>query len=203
MRGAEHAIVTAVVLAAGSSRRMGQNKLLLPLGKETVVRRSVRTAIESGVDQVVVVLGHESARVARELVGLSCVSVVNADHEGGVGTSLHLGVARAAADARAVVIVLADMPFVTSEMVATLVERYRATGAPLVVSEYGDVEAPPILYDRALFPELLGTPGERCAKQVVRAHKAEAIVVAWPEEALRDIDVNEDYEHVRSQLAGA
>jgi molybdenum cofactor cytidylyltransferase len=195
MFGAEHAIVTAVVLAAGSSRRMGENKLLLPLGKETVVRRSVRTAIESGVDQVVVVLGHESGRVARELVGLSCVSVVNPDHEAGVGTSLHLGVTRAARDAGAVVVVLADMPFVTSEMITTLVERYRATGAPLVVSEYGDVEA--------LFAELLATPGERCAKQVVKRHRPEAIVVAWPEEALRDIDVNEDYEHARSQLKGA
>jgi CTP:molybdopterin cytidylyltransferase MocA len=72
-----------------------------------------------------------------------------------------------------------------------------------VVSEYGDVEAPPILYDRALFAELLATPGERCAKQVVKRHRPEAIVVAWPEEALRDIDVNEDYEHARSQLKGA
>jgi molybdenum cofactor cytidylyltransferase len=102
--------------------------------------------------------------------------------------------------ADALVVVLADMPFVTAEMIAALVERYRATRAPLVVSHYGDVQAPPTLYDRALFAELLQIPGERCAKQVVRRHEPEAVVVDWPAAALRDIDVPADYEDVRAGL---
>lgn len=202
MPSTERTLVAAVVLAAGSSTRMGRNKLLLELGGETVVRRCARTAVESGVDRVMVVLGHEAERVASELLGLSCESVVNPDHGEGVGTSLQLGVTRAGAEAGAIVVVLADMPFVSAAMIRTLVERYRATGAPLVVSQYGDVRAPPILYDRALFAELLSIPGERCAKQVVRHHEQEAVIVDWPEEALRDIDVAEDYERARSQLAG-
>ena len=73
-------------------------------------------------------------------------------------------------------------------------------GAPLVVSHYGDVQAPPTLYARALFEELLSIPGERCAKQVVRRHEHEAEVVAWPVTALRDIDVPADYEGARADL---
>jgi molybdenum cofactor cytidylyltransferase len=203
MPPAERTIVAAVVLAAGSSTRMGRNKLLLELGGETVVRRSARAAIGAGVDRVVVVLGHEAERVGAELSGLPCLAVVNPDHAQGVGTSLHLGVERAASEAGAVVVVLADMPFVTAGMIGTVVARYRATGKPLVVSQYGDVEAPPILYDRALFGELLSVPGERCAKVVVRRHKHEAAVVPWPVEALRDIDVADDYERARADLAGA
>ena len=192
--------VAAVVLAAGASSRMGRNKLLLDVGGETLVRRAVRAAAGGGVDEVVVVLGHDEARVRAELDGLPCVAVLNPDHAEGAGTSVRTGVRHVQGDADALVVVLADMPFVTAEMIATLVERYRATRAPLVVSHYGDVQAPPTLYDRALFAELLQIPGERCAKQVVRRHEQEAAVVDWPAAALRDIDVPADYEDVRAGL---
>ena len=197
----ERGTVAAVVLAAGSSTRMGRNKLLLELAGESVVRRAVRAAVQAGVDRVVVVLGHEEDRVRAELSGLACRTIVNPDHAQGVGTSVQAGV-REAADADAVVVVLADMPFVTAGMIAALVERYRATGAPVVASHYGDVQAPPTLYDRALFAELLSIPGERCAKQVVRRHEHEAAVLDWPVDALKDIDVPADYEGIRAHLAG-
>ncbi len=186
--------VAAVVLAAGSSTRMGRNKLLLALEGEPLVRRAVRATLEAGVDRVVVVLGHEAERVRAALAGLPCDTVMNPDHVRGVGTSVHTGVRQASAEADAILIVLADMPFVTSAMIAATVERYRATGVPLVVSRYGDVQAPPTLYDRTLFAELLSIDDERCAKQVVRRHQGQAEVVTWPKDALQDVDVPADYE---------
>jgi molybdenum cofactor cytidylyltransferase len=198
---AERPHVAAVVLAAGSSTRMGRNKLLLELGGETLVRRAVRSAAGAGVDDVVVVLGHEEPRVRAELAGLACTPVVNPDHAEGAGTSVRAGVRRRA-DADAIVVVLADMPFVTAGMIATLVERYRETRPLLVVSHYGEVQAPPTLYDRALFEELLRIPGERGAKEVVRRHEKDAVVVRWPESARRDVDVPADYEGARAELAG-
>jgi len=194
--------VAAVVLAAGSSSRMGRNKLLLELAGETLVRRAVRSAVAAGVDDVVVVLGHEEPRVRAELAGLACIPVVNPDHAEGAGTSVRTGVRHLAGGAEAIVVVLADMPFVTAEMIAAVVDRYRQTRPPLVASHYGDVQAPPTLYDRALFDELLRIPGERGAKEVVRRHEQEAVVVRWPESARRDIDVPADYESARAELAG-
>lgn len=194
--------MAAVVLAAGSSSRMGRNKLLLDLGGETLVRRSVRAAVEAGVDEVIVVLGHDEPLVRAELAGLGCTLALNPDHAEGAGTSVRTGVRHAAPRTDAIVVVLADMPFVTAEMIATLAARYRETRPPLVASHYGAVQAPPTLYDRSLFAELLQIPGERCAKQVVRRHEQEAVVVAWPESALRDIDVPADYEGARAELAG-
>jgi molybdenum cofactor cytidylyltransferase len=193
--------VAGVVLAAGSSARLGRNKLLLELNGETVVRRAVRTALLAGLDPVIVVLGHEAEQVRAALVGLPCEAVVNPDHARGVGSSLHAGVARVPAAAEAFVLILADMPFVTVEMLATLLARYRETEAPLLVCGYGEVEAPPSLFTRCLFGELLATDDERCAKKVVRAHRDVAVVVAWPETALQDIDVPNDYAQVRALLA--
>ena len=198
----ERARLAAVVLAAGSSTRMGRNKLLLELGGETLVRGAVRAAVGAGVDQVVVVLGHQETQVRAELLGLPCTFVLNPDHAEGAGTSVRTGVRQVAADTDAIVVMLADMPFVTADMIATLAQRYRDTRPPLVASHYGDVQAPPTLYDRVPFEELLNIPGERCAKQVVRRHESEAVVVAWPESALRDIDVPADYEGARAELAG-
>jgi len=162
----------------------------------------VRAALESGVGRVVVVLGHEEARVRAALEGLPCTMVVNPDHAKGQGTSLHAGLRQVSADADAVVFVLADMPFVTAAMIRTLVDRHQVAHAPVVVSQYGDVPAPPTLFDRALFPELLAIGDEQGAKHVARRHLSEAEVVTWPPEASRDIDVRADYDAVRRGDAG-
>lgn len=175
---------------------MGRNKLLLEIGGETLVRRAVRAAGGSGVDRVIVVLGHDEARIRAQLEGLPCEAVVNPDHARGAGTSVHTGVRQVEAEASAVVIVLADMPFVTAAMIAGLVDRYRATRAPVVFSRYGDIQAPPTLYDRALFAELLAIDDDRGGKQVVLRHQAEAEAMAWPESALQDIDSPADYERI-------
>ena len=193
------AACAGVVLAAGASTRMGENKLLFRLDGESLVARAVRRAAEAGLDPVVVVLGHEAPRVERGLEGLPCRPVVNPDHASGQGSSFRAGIAAVAAAAPAAVVLLADMPHVTSAMIAALVERYRASGAPLVVSEYGGVPAPPTLYDRTLFAEIVS--GKGCGKDVVRRHRAEAEAVAWPAERLADLDEPGDVERLRESGA--
>lgn len=193
--------VAGVVLAAGVSNRMGRNKMLLPLDGESILRRAVGRAVAAGLDPVVVVLGHDADRARGELAGIPCQPVVNPDYARGVNVSLRAGVAALPAGACAAVVMLADMPFVTTRMIETLVERYRETAAPLVISDYDGVNAPPILYDRSLFAELGAMEGEGCGKQVVKRHRGEAVTVPWPAEALADVDVPADYERVRAGLA--
>lgn len=196
--------VAAVVLAAGSSSRMGgRNKLLLEVDGESLVRRAVGVARDAGLDPVVVVLGHDSDRVADELDGLDCVPVVNPDHAEGIHASVRFGIDRLPESAAAAVVMLADMPFVSSSMLRRLVDRYRGGEAPLVISRYGDdVNAPPMLYDRCLFGELR-TMKRRCGREVVQRHRDEADEVVWPETALTDLDTPEDFERVRARITGA
>jgi molybdenum cofactor cytidylyltransferase len=193
--------VAGILLAAGLSSRMGSNKLLFDLGGESVLRGAARRALAGGLSPLLVVLGHEVERTRLELEGLAiadCQVVINPDYESGITSSIKAGVTALGETAAALVVMLADMPFVTVEMIAGLVERYRSTGAPLVISDYAGVTAPPMLYDRSLFPELLTMKPEGCGKQMVKRHRHEAEVLAWPEAALVDIDVPEDYARVRS-----
>jgi molybdenum cofactor cytidylyltransferase len=192
--------VAGIVLAAGPSTRMGENKLLLRLEGETVLARAVRCATAAGLDPVIVVLGHEAARVAAHLEGLPCRTVVNPDYALGMNSSARAGIAAVPPAARAAVVLLADMPFVTDRMLAAVVERYRESDAPLVLSEYGGVQAPPTLYDRSLFAELGSPEGEGCGKRVVRRHRGEARVLEWPAAALADLDRPEDFERIKAEI---
>ena len=200
MRRERNGGVAGVVLAAGPSTRMGGNKLFLILDGETVLARAVRRALAARLDPVIVVLGHEADRAARALAGLSCRAVVNPDHARGMNSSARAGIAAVPPDASAAVILLADMPLVTAEMIAATVERYRESDAPLVVSEYGGVQAPPTLYDRSLFAEVGSPEGEGCGKRVVRRHRDEAEVLEWPATALADLDTPEDYQRVKAAI---
>ena len=192
--------IAGVVLAAGTSSRMGSNKLLLKLGGESVLRRAVRTAADAGLDPVLVVLGHESERARDELRELAPEVVLNAAYREGIHSSLRTGIGAVPDRCMAAVVLLADMPLVDAGMIRGLVERYRADGPSLVVSDYDGVDAPPILYDRRLFPELRELEGEGCGKRVVKRHSAEAIRLPRPARALTDLDLPADVERVREQL---
>lgn len=190
--------VTGILLAAGTSSRMGSNKLLLELDGESVLRGAVRRALAGGLSPLIVILGHEPAEARREIEDLPCRWALNPLYEQGVNTSLKHGVGALPPEARAAMVLLADMPFVSPEMIAAMIARYRASAAPLVVSDYEGVNAPPMLYDRCLFPELLAMTGEGCGRQVVKRHRAEAEVLSWPAAALADLDVPEDYQRLKA-----
>jgi molybdenum cofactor cytidylyltransferase len=194
--------VAGVLLAAGSSTRMGEsNKMLLKIDGESLLRRAARRAVEAGLDAVVVVLGHDAERAAEELDGLAVRPAVNRDHAAGIVTSLRTGLAALPPEVVAAMVLLADMPFVGPEMMASLVALYRASEVPLVISDYEGVNAPPMLYDRSLFSELVAMDDGRCGKQVVKRHRHQASTIGWPAFALADLDTPEDAERVLAAVA--
>ena len=186
--------VAGVVLAAGASRRMGRNKMLLELEGESLVRRAARRALEAGLSPVVVVLGHEADRARAVLAGLPVEIALNPDFTGPTSGSLHAALDVLGQDVDAAVVLLGDMVHVSEADLAELVRRAGTSAAPLVVSRYGEVTAPPLLFRRALFDELLAWTGEGCGKAVVQAHKHEALYVDRPAAVLVDVDTPEDFQ---------
>jgi len=186
--------VAGIVLAAGASRRMGRNKMLLELEGEPLVRRAARRALAAGLSPVVVVLGHEADRARAALADLGVEIVLNPDFTGPTSGSLHAALDLLGEDVGATVVLLGDMVHVSEAALAELMRRARSSDAPLVVSRYGDVTAPPLLFRRALFGELLAWTGEGCGKAVVQAHKREALYVDRPAGVLVDVDTPEDFQ---------
>lgn len=196
-RATEHLKVAGVLLAAGASRRMGRNKMMLRLDGESLVRRAATRALAAGLSPLVVVIGHEAEQVRGELQGLPLEFAVNADYTGPTSGSLHRGLKALGPEVDAVVVMLGDMVRVTEQTLAMLVAAARGTDAPLVVSRYGTVTAPPLLFRRSLFPELLAWTGEGCGKAVAQAHSGEAMYVDRPEALLADVDTPVDFRAVQ------
>lgn len=192
-------MITAVVLAAGASSRMGRHKLLLLLGGEPLVRRTVRQVCEAGFDDVLVVVGYEHEKVVGALDGLAVRHAVNPDYETGMGSSFRVAVA-ALSDSAAAMFALADQPLLAPDDYRRLLEAYR-TGSPGIVSvRYGDVTAPPHLFDRRYFPELARL--EHGARPVLQRHASDTMILRFSPELLLDVDTPDDYERARALVSG-
>jgi molybdenum cofactor cytidylyltransferase len=190
--------IAAVVLAAGLSSRMGENKLLIELQGKSVVRHAVEMARTAGLSPILVVVGHQRERIAAALDGDECVQVLNPQYASGMHTSLCAGIACVPSGCKAAVVMLADMPLVGAPMLRELVSTFQTTAAPLVVSTYEGVLAPPVLYSRALFSELLLDDSEGNGRRLIQRHRSRARELAWPATALLDLDRPEDVERVRA-----
>ena len=190
--------ITAVVLAAGSSTRMGQPKLLLPLAGEPLVRRVVRQILQGRFEDVLVVVGSEHARVVAALDGLAVRTVLNPAHREGMGSSFRAAIA-ALADSAAAMFALADQPLVGAVEYQRVLETYLAQPRGIVSVRYGEVTAPPHLFGREYFPELAAL--EHGARPVLQRHAEATTVLHFPPELLLDIDTPDDYERARALVA--
>ena len=183
--------VGAVVLAAGSSSRMGSPKQTLQFEGESLLRRAALAALGAGCRPVVVVTGAHAELSRRELDGLDVRVVLNKLWETGMASSVRVGV-EGLDGAEAAVLMLCDQPHATADVISRLVEAHRATGSPVVASAYGGGFGVPAVFGRALFAELTRLEGAAGAKQVIKRHAAEAHFVPFPGGEV-DVDTPDDF----------
>jgi len=192
--------ITAVVLAAGRSTRMGRNKATLPLGSDTFLTHIVRTFHEAGVHDTIAVLGHDAAIIAPSVsaAGFDTRIVINANYDRGQLSSLLAGLEAADRDAvDAILMTLVDIPLISTSTVRAVIERYEMTRAPIVRPVNGARHGHPILIARSIFPALRAASDAEGAKPVVRAYASIAGDVPVDDEgAFRDVDTMDEYERL-------
>jgi molybdenum cofactor cytidylyltransferase len=191
-------MIPAIVLAAGRSTRMGRPKAALPFNdRDTFLSRIVRTFLDAGVDDVVVVLGHDAEAIARSFAAteLPARFTINRDYDRGQLSSLQAGLTVVdRPGVSAVLVTLVDVPLVSASTVRAVVEHYRATRAPIVRPVSGERHGHPFVIDRALFDALRSGDDELGAKPIVRAHvSAIGDVTVDDDGAFIDIDTVDDY----------
>jgi len=182
------ATVAGVVLAAGTSSRYGDaNKLLARVDGERIVTRSVRTYLDAAVDPVVVVVGHEAARVRAELPdGVRVVH--NPDYADGQASSVRTGVGALPPDVDATVVGLGDMPFVRPETVSLLVRAFRAgAGDPLAAAVDGQ-RGNPVCWGRQWFDALRGVNGDVGGRELLLTAPDAALIETGDPGVRRDVD---------------
>ncbi len=190
-------MISAIVLAAGLSTRMGRPKLLLPYGERTVVEQVVSVLLASPADEVLVVTGHEREAVERALAGWPVRAVFNPDYAAGeMLSSVQVGLGAASAESRAALLAVGDMPAVEAGVVAQLVAAYRAAGdACVYIPSYHMRAGHPVLVPRTYWPAILGLPRGASLRSVWQAEGSRIhwVTVDTPS-VLRDMDTPADYE---------
>jgi molybdenum cofactor cytidylyltransferase len=183
--------IVGVVLAAGQSRRMGQaNKLTMPVDGTPMVARVVDTLQRSGVERVIVVTGHEPHEIRDALSGRDVEFAHNPDFEDGMGTSVRAGVSALGDDVDGVLIALADMPWVSSDVIDRLVDAFSPDGeVSIYIPMYGRKRGNPVLWGAQRFAELRELSGDVGGKVLFDRHP-EAICYVDVEGAGVNIDVD-------------
>ncbi len=194
------------MLAAGAGRRFGSQKLLQELQGRAVIYHALRAALEAPLDPVYIVLGADSASVHTALRELSASPklkiILNAQWAAGRASSLQAALRELPEEAPGVLVLLGDMPLMTSALIARVVRSFQATQKlcfPLYRGEIGR----PVALPRALLAEFFKLQGDESGRAILKAHWNEAVKLSLSsaeEPTQRDLDTSEDWEIIRKIL---
>jgi len=187
-------MISALLLAAGQSRRMGAFKPLLPFGGRTVIEACVDNLRAAGVGEIVVVVGHRGDEVRARLQDQSLRFAVNEVAASEMAVSIARGVAQLSDEAQDVLIALGDQPAVTPDVIRRVFETRAETGARLIVPEYEGRVGHPVLIDLAYRDELLNLDPTRGLRALFDEHRDEVRRVPVTSAYItRDMDTWADY----------
>jgi molybdenum cofactor cytidylyltransferase len=183
-------VITGIVLAAGTSTRFGRTKQLVDLDGKPFVQHAVDAAAAAGLDEVVVVLGHDAERVGASLrLPARGRTVLNPRYEEGQSTSLVAGLDAAEPASEAAVVLLADQPGITESHIRALIDAFKAGRPRIARLRFRDGPGPSLL-SRESWDEARGLAGDTGAREIIAAHPE------WVEEVPVDADAPPDVDRL-------
>lgn len=189
-------MIGAVILAAGESKRMGKQKLLLFFDGKTMLEHVI-DSFRGVVERILVVLGHEPQEIIPLLEKLGVQWVINEDFSLGMAASFKCGL-REMLDCDAIFLALGDQPFVGKKFLIRAIEEWRK-GAKIVSPVFIKKKGHPVLFDQSLFNEILA-PETLTIRDVIHNHLKEIVLLEAGKWAVVDVDTPEDFLKLKKEL---
>ena len=187
--------IACLILGAGASVRFGGTKQLAQLDGKSLIQRALDVANESKADYVLLVVGGKSSEILEQVQLSRAQVILNKDYERGISTSIRSGVSNLPDDCVAVVIMVADQPYLTSAQVDLILERFRNSvpfdRKQVVALSYKGEPRNPVLIPRAMFEELLHLEGDIGARELVRKSKELSLIDIDDPKVFLDIDTKD------------
>jgi molybdenum cofactor cytidylyltransferase len=190
-----------ILLAAGSSSRLGHAKQLLPYGDRTLLQHSLDEALQAAFSSIVVVLGANADVIAAHLQGQPVHSVINHNWNSGMASSVRTGLVellRIEPQTTSAIFMVCDQPFVSASLLTAIHAIAQKNGNGIIACSYSDTIGTPVLFNKKYFSELLALDGQAGARRVVMKHMDDVASVAFPMGHI-DIDTIADYNALSGQ----
>jgi len=187
-------MVSAILLAAGESQRMGRPKQLLPFGSSTILGKTIDNLLSSRADEVIVVLGTRAGAMKQVIAGRQVKVVVNPDYREGMSTSLIAGLEHVDSKAQWVMVALADQPLIDKDTYNRLIEGALGCDMGIILPTYRSKRGNPVIFSIKYKDELLGLEGDLGGREILKKHPDDILEVAVGSEGVT-IDINnlDDY----------
>ncbi len=188
-------MISAILLAAGESKRMGQPKQLLPFRGSTLLGQIVENLLQSQAAETIVVLGSQAEKIIPQIAGEPVKIVVNQDFDQGMSSSIKCGLSHISEAADGVMIVLGDQPLIEKETIDLLIERHRQSERGIILPVYNGTRGHPVIFTMKYKDELLRLTGDIGGKQIVERHPSDVLEVEVDSESVvMSIDAESDYQ---------
>jgi len=192
---------SAILLAAGESRRMGRMKLLQPLGAKTILEQALDNLLCSLVDEVIVVVGYQAEEVIGRIAQRSAKIAFNPRYRQGIGTSIVAGLPLVERQAQAIMITLADKPLIESCIIDELIENFVQHDKGIVIPVFGGRRGHPVIFSIKYLEELMTLKGDVGAREIVNRHPGDVLEVPVESEGvILDINTLKDLQRLRERL---
>ncbi len=187
-------MISAIILAAGESSRMGQLKQLMTLGKGIILEYVIDNLLNSLVSEIIVVLGYKSEEVKKTIANKPVKIVVNPDYHQGMSTSIKTGLDSIDNQAKAVMIALGDQPYIDSLTINNLIKAFFTHNKGITIPVYQGRRGHPVIFVKKYIGELLKLKGDIGGREIITRHPDDVLEVAVNcEGILIDIDTMENY----------
>jgi len=188
------ALISAIILAAGESKRMGQLKQLMPFGESTILEQTIDNLLNTAVNETIVVLGFKADEVKKAINVKPVKIAVNPDYKQGMSTSIIAGLNMVDHRSKAVIIALGDQPLVDSQTINNLIESFVDNEKGMAIPVYQGRRGNPVIFDIKYKDELLKLQGDIGGREIVKHHQDDVLEVTVDCEGVCvDIDTMDGY----------
>jgi molybdenum cofactor cytidylyltransferase len=187
-------MISAIVLAAGEAKRMGELKQLLPFKGSTIIEQVMGNLLKSKVDEVIVVLGYQAQRIAPKIAAKPVKIAVNPDFAAGMSSSVKCGLSQTTEGAD-ILLALGDQPLIDEGVINRLIEMNCKSRCGIIAPVYNGIRGNPVIFKARYKEELLKQTGDVGGREIIKAHPEDVLPVAVESEGvIRDIDSRDDYQ---------
>ena len=186
--------VSAILLGAGESKRMGFDKLSLPYRKKTILGHCLDVLLRSKVKEVVVVLSDRTREMRSRLEGQRVKIVMNPYYKKGMSTSIRRGIQAIDPGSQGILIALGDQPFLKMRTVNALIHAFTKREGKIIIPSFRRRRGNPVIFDKKYEEELLRLKGDRGGKSIIEKHPRDVRRVPVKSEGVvKDVDTWKEY----------